>query len=208
MGSDGSVTMVGYWYPQLCVYDDVAGWQIAAHQKLVLSIAGNRAANGFRAWPDDLRIMAHCSPVPVTADVREATRAVILAFDHPIVDHGRVRVGTACSHPQIFALPFVGIDLRIVRETILGGKGACIARSIGGQFVVPNQRRFTGSRPFLIVSLHDSRFEKCLATRCRASVPAHRGRLRLRDRNYWHCQQHDRKELAYPHGNPRYLRIS
>ena len=26
MGSDGSVTMIGYWYPQFCVYDDVAGW--------------------------------------------------------------------------------------------------------------------------------------------------------------------------------------
>ena len=28
MGTDGSVTMVGYWYPQFCVYDDVAGWQV------------------------------------------------------------------------------------------------------------------------------------------------------------------------------------
>lgn len=28
MGSDGSVTMVGYWYPQFCVYDDVAGWEV------------------------------------------------------------------------------------------------------------------------------------------------------------------------------------
>ncbi len=27
MGTDGSVTMVGYWYPQFCVYDDVAGWE-------------------------------------------------------------------------------------------------------------------------------------------------------------------------------------
>jgi Peptidase family M1 domain len=28
MGSDGSVHMVGYWYPQFCVYDDVVGWQV------------------------------------------------------------------------------------------------------------------------------------------------------------------------------------
>jgi Peptidase family M1 domain len=28
MGTDGSVTMVGYWYPQFCVYDDVVGWQV------------------------------------------------------------------------------------------------------------------------------------------------------------------------------------
>ncbi len=28
MGSDGSVTMIGYWYPQFCVYDDVAGWEV------------------------------------------------------------------------------------------------------------------------------------------------------------------------------------
>ena len=27
MGSDGSVTMIGYWYPQFCVYDDVGGWE-------------------------------------------------------------------------------------------------------------------------------------------------------------------------------------
>ena len=27
MGSDGQVTMIGYWYPQFAVYDDVAGWQ-------------------------------------------------------------------------------------------------------------------------------------------------------------------------------------
>lgn len=27
MGSDGSVTMIAYWYPQFCVYDDVTGWQ-------------------------------------------------------------------------------------------------------------------------------------------------------------------------------------
>ena len=26
MGSDGSVSMIGYWYPQFCVYDDVGGW--------------------------------------------------------------------------------------------------------------------------------------------------------------------------------------
>ena len=28
MGSDGSVTMIGYWYPQFCVYDDVGGWEV------------------------------------------------------------------------------------------------------------------------------------------------------------------------------------
>lgn len=28
MGTDGSVTMLGYWYPQFCVYDDVVGWQV------------------------------------------------------------------------------------------------------------------------------------------------------------------------------------
>ena len=28
MGTDGSVTMIGYWYPQFCVYDDVAGWEV------------------------------------------------------------------------------------------------------------------------------------------------------------------------------------
>ena len=28
MGTDGSVHMVGYWYPQFCVYDDVTGWQV------------------------------------------------------------------------------------------------------------------------------------------------------------------------------------
>ncbi len=28
MGSDGSVHMIGYWYPQFCVYDDVTGWQV------------------------------------------------------------------------------------------------------------------------------------------------------------------------------------
>jgi hypothetical protein len=28
MGTDGSVTMIGYWYPQFCVYDDVVGWQV------------------------------------------------------------------------------------------------------------------------------------------------------------------------------------
>ena len=28
MGSDGSVTMIGYWYPQFCVYDDVVGWEV------------------------------------------------------------------------------------------------------------------------------------------------------------------------------------
>lgn len=27
MGSDGSVTLIAYWYPQFCVYDDVTGWQ-------------------------------------------------------------------------------------------------------------------------------------------------------------------------------------
>ena len=27
MGSDGSVTMIGYWYPQFCVYDDIGGWE-------------------------------------------------------------------------------------------------------------------------------------------------------------------------------------
>lgn len=26
MGSDGEVSMIGYWYPQFAVYDDVAGW--------------------------------------------------------------------------------------------------------------------------------------------------------------------------------------
>jgi Peptidase family M1 domain len=26
MGSDGHVTMIGYWYPQFAVYDDVVGW--------------------------------------------------------------------------------------------------------------------------------------------------------------------------------------
>ncbi len=28
MGSDGIVTMIGYWYPQFCVYDDVSGWEV------------------------------------------------------------------------------------------------------------------------------------------------------------------------------------
>ena len=28
MGSDGSVTLMAYWYPQFSVYDDVAGWQL------------------------------------------------------------------------------------------------------------------------------------------------------------------------------------
>ena len=28
MGSDGSVSMLGYWYPQFAVYDDVTGWQV------------------------------------------------------------------------------------------------------------------------------------------------------------------------------------
>jgi hypothetical protein len=28
MGTDGIVTMIGYWYPQFCVYDDVAGWEV------------------------------------------------------------------------------------------------------------------------------------------------------------------------------------
>lgn len=28
MGTDGSVTMIGYWYPQFCVYDDVVGWEV------------------------------------------------------------------------------------------------------------------------------------------------------------------------------------
>ncbi len=28
MGSDGSVTLMAYWYPQFGVYDDVAGWQM------------------------------------------------------------------------------------------------------------------------------------------------------------------------------------
>ncbi len=28
MGSDGSVTMIGYWYPQFCVYDDIGGWEV------------------------------------------------------------------------------------------------------------------------------------------------------------------------------------
>ena len=28
MGSDGSVIMIGYWYPQFCVYDDVSGWEV------------------------------------------------------------------------------------------------------------------------------------------------------------------------------------
>ncbi len=27
MGTDGSVTLIAYWYPQFCVYDDVTGWQ-------------------------------------------------------------------------------------------------------------------------------------------------------------------------------------
>ncbi len=27
MGSDGSVSLLAYWYPQFCVYDDVTGWQ-------------------------------------------------------------------------------------------------------------------------------------------------------------------------------------
>jgi Peptidase family M1 domain len=27
-GSDGSVSMIGYWYPQFCVYDDVSGWEV------------------------------------------------------------------------------------------------------------------------------------------------------------------------------------
>ncbi len=27
LGTDGSVTLIAYWYPQFCVYDDVTGWQ-------------------------------------------------------------------------------------------------------------------------------------------------------------------------------------
>ncbi len=27
IGTDGEVSMIGYWYPQFAVYDDVAGWQ-------------------------------------------------------------------------------------------------------------------------------------------------------------------------------------
>ncbi len=27
LGTDGSVSLIAYWYPQFCVYDDVTGWQ-------------------------------------------------------------------------------------------------------------------------------------------------------------------------------------
>jgi Peptidase family M1 domain len=104
MGSDGSVHMVGYWYPQFCVYDDVTGWQVDPYL----------ATGEFYMDHADYDVQ-----VTVPAGMLVAATGVLTNADAVLSPFARAQLRRAAQ--SFAAVPVVSDSLRRARGATLSG---------------------------------------------------------------------------------------
>ena len=141
MGTDGSVSMLGYWYPQFAVYDEVTGWQVDPYlatgefymDHADYDVRITAPAGYLVAATGTLRNPGAVLPAPVRDRLQRAARSFAAI---PVVSDSVRKAGGATLSGSALTWHFTADSVRdfafyVSREVVWDAMAALVPRTAG-----------------------------------------------------------------------------